>query len=119
MKRVLPSILSVQFLDNGALVLEFRLDSELPYFEGHFPQMPVLPGVVQLDWAVAWAREYLQFASGLPVRQLEVLKFQQLMLPGMQIQLELIRKDDHKCLFSYRSDKGQHASGRIVFGEQQ
>jgi len=35
--------------------LELAVAPDLPCFEGHFPGVPVLPGVVQLDWRFASA----------------------------------------------------------------
>ncbi|GGO65919.1 MULTISPECIES: ApeI family dehydratase [Bowmanella] len=111
---ILPEILSQQCSDSSC-ILQLRLQPELYYFQGHFPDMPVLPGVVQVDWAVAFSRQYLHIPQNWPVAQLEVLKFQQLLLPNMQVELALQRKSTDKCLFSYQSSQGQHASGRILF----
>ncbi|WP_250660451.1 hypothetical protein [Pseudoalteromonas sp. SCSIO 43088] len=44
-----------------------------------------------------------------------MLKFQVVTTPDMTVNLTLERNAKGKCLFSYQSEKGQHASGRIVF----
>ena len=93
--------------------LALTIAADLDYFRGHFPDAPILAGVVQLDWAVKYAQQYLGF--GKLVQDLEVLKFQVVTMPDMTVNLTLERNAKGKCLFSYQSDKGQHASGRIVF----
>ena len=44
-----------------------------------------------------------------------MLKFQVVITPGLTIKLTVEEKPGGKYGFSYQSDKGQHASGRIVF----
>ncbi|TWI13315.1 AMP-binding protein [Aerolutibacter ruishenii] len=95
--------------------LELALDADLLVFDGHFPRMPILPGVAQLDWAVRFGRE----AFALPPRFLrtEALKFQRVARPGMRIHLHLEWLEAKSVLaFRYESELGTHASGRVVLG---
>lgn len=97
------------------VVLELNLPSNLFYFDGHFPQAPILAGVVQLDWAIACGRQYFD----LPPRFLgmHALKFQHVVRAGHPLRLELLHDVQKGSLnFRYLSDTGQHASGRILFG---
>jgi acyl-coenzyme A synthetase/AMP-(fatty) acid ligase len=83
-------------------------------FDGHFPGTPILPGVVQLQWAVHWARDC--FGVGTPVARIEVLKFQQVIPPGTVVSLALQWNEGKRTLgFRYESPAGHHASGRVVF----
>jgi acyl-coenzyme A synthetase/AMP-(fatty) acid ligase len=96
--------------------LELELDPALVVFDGHFPQVPILPGVAQLDWAVRFGREVF----ALPPRflRMELLKFQRVARPGMRIRLHLEWLVEKSALaFRYESEHGPHASGRVVFGE--
>jgi acyl-coenzyme A synthetase/AMP-(fatty) acid ligase len=90
------------------------LTPELLVFDGHFPGSPILPGVAQVDWAIAFARE--RFA--LPTRfiRMDALKFSQPALPGMHLDLDLQWNAATSTLhFEYRSTAGRHSSGRLVF----
>ena len=88
-----------------------------PFFNGHFPDAPILAGVVQLHWAVEYSKQHFLLTQ-IEVKNIEVLKFQVVIVPGQNLTLTLVKKAANKVLFSYASDKGQHASGRIVFEEQ-
>ncbi|UUT19399.1 acyl-CoA synthetase family protein [Pseudomonas sp. T8] len=107
-----PEVLE-QLEADGEWSLQLAIPPDLAYFSGHFPQTPVLPGVVQVDWALALGQQLLD----LPGRfaGMEVLKFQQLVRPGDQVQLHL--RFDHergKLYFAYRNDTAACSSGRIL-----
>ncbi|ROL78363.1 AMP-binding protein [Pseudomonas protegens] len=93
--------------------LQLAIPPDLAYFSGHFPATPVLPGVVQVDWALALGQQLLE----LPGRfaGMEVLKFQQLVRPGDRIQLNLrFDVQRQKLYFAYLNDGAPCSSGRIV-----
>ena len=89
-----------------------------PFFNGHFPGAPILPGVAQVDWAIAFARE--RFAMPARFIRMEALKFSQPALPGMHLDLELHWNAEAATLqFEYRSTTGRHSSGRVVFAARE
>lgn len=100
---------------DGEWSLQLAVPPDLAYFSGHFPTAPVLPGVVQVDWALSLGRQLLD----LPPRfvGMEVLKFQQLIRPGDEVQLHLrFDRERGKLYFAYRNDTATCSSGRIVLG---
>lgn len=97
---------------DGTWMLRLRLPPDLAHFAGHFPGAPVLPGVLQVQWALALAAPRLGISPH--CREMEALKFQRLLRPGDEVELEL-RLDEArgKLHFAYRLD-GQHcSSGRL------
>lgn len=107
-----PEVLE-QVETDGEWNLHLSIPPDLAYFSGHFPQTPVLPGVVQVDWALNLGQQLLD----LPVRfaGMEVLKFQQLVRPGDRIQLHLrFDRERGKLYFAYRNDTAACSSGRIL-----
>ncbi|MCP2075825.1 UNVERIFIED_ORG: acyl-coenzyme A synthetase/AMP-(fatty) acid ligase/3-hydroxymyristoyl/3-hydroxydecanoyl-(acyl carrier protein) dehydratase [Pseudomonas lini] len=109
-----PEVLE-QVETDGEWNLQLVVPPDLAYFSGHFPTAPVLPGVVQVDWAMSLGRQLLD----LPPRfvGMEVLKFQQLVRPGDQVQLHLrFDRERGKLYFAYRNDTAACSSGRIVLG---
>jgi len=99
---------------DGEWLLQLQVPVDLAHFTGHFPQTPVLPGVVQVDWAQQLAR---QLIAHLPPRfaGMEVLKFQQLVRPGDTLQLSLrFDAERGKLYFAYRNGEAACSSGRIL-----
>ncbi|MFP2910923.1 AMP-binding protein, partial [Pyxidicoccus sp. 3LFB2] len=96
-------------------VLQLDVSEGSPYFKGHFPGMPILPGVAQLEWVIQLGREL--FALPPDFLRMEAVKFQKVIVPGTRLTLELTWTEAKGSLhFLFTSDGGTHASGRIVFG---
>ncbi len=94
-----------------------RVDAQLRVLDGHFPGASIVPGVAQLHWVVALGMQ----AFGIPSAFLraEVVKFQQPILPGDTVQVQLQWVADKGSLqFALTSERGSHASGRLVQGGQ-
>ena len=101
--------------DAGRVLLGLGVPASLAYFDGHFRQAPILPGVVQVDWAIHYARAH--FALAPAFRGINALKFQQVIRPDAPLFLELSHDAVKGSVqFRYFSDAGPHAGGRILFG---
>jgi acyl-coenzyme A synthetase/AMP-(fatty) acid ligase/3-hydroxymyristoyl/3-hydroxydecanoyl-(acyl carrier protein) dehydratase len=95
--------------------LQLSVPPDLAYFSGHFPKAPVLPGVVQVEWALKLGQQLLNLPG--KFAGMEVLKFQQLVRPGDEIQLHLrFDPERGKLYFAYRNDTATCSSGRILLG---
>jgi acyl-coenzyme A synthetase/AMP-(fatty) acid ligase len=108
---------AVRVLEQGdaRVLLELTVPADLLYFDGHFDVAPVLPGVVQVDWAIHYGAHYL--GRGGSFAGMQALKFQQMIRPQQPVRLELSRDAATGSLaFRYFSEAGAHASGRILFG---
>lgn len=109
-----PQLLYCRIAINRA-VLEFRIQSELVYFDGHFPGMPILPGVTQLAWAEHYGK--LFFSIEQPFLTMEAVKFKKIILPDALIKMTLEWRDENgKLYFDLSSAKESHSSGRMVYG---
>lgn len=108
----LPTLLE-QTPTRDGLVLRLRLDPELPWFQGHFPGAPLLPGVTQVHWAMHYGR-LLPGADG-AFGGMSQLKFQRPLRPGQECELHLSwLADKGQLLFGYKI-AGEHASsGRVT-----
>lgn len=109
-----PSACLMARSDNEA-TLRLDIEADLPYFDGHFPQRPILPGVTQLEWAIHFGRTL--FALPPNFLRMEAVKFQQIITPGASVFLILRFQAERGCLsFKLTSAAGSHAGGRIYFG---
>ncbi len=108
---------AARLLERSATDASLRLQvaADSPYFDGHFPGSPILPGVAQLDWVMLFGRELFTLPS--VVLRLEALKFQQVIPPGSEVTMTLAFDAAQGRLgFRLASAAGQHASGRFVLG---
>lgn len=95
--------------------LDLHVHPQLQWFEGHFPGVPLLPGVVQTTWVAEFARQY--FALPPHFRTMSNMKFMRFIMPDTKITLWL-RHDaaKHEVAFEYREAGRVCASGRMGFG---
>jgi 3-hydroxymyristoyl/3-hydroxydecanoyl-(acyl carrier protein) dehydratase len=98
-----------------SLTCRLQVPYELPVFRGHFPSRPIVPGVVQIGWAVDVAR-----AAGLvsgPFTGISGAKFRRVLQPGMNLGLRLDGQDERRQLsFEYSLGSMVVSGGRVQFG---
>ncbi len=108
----LPNVIKDIRIPAG-IELELFVSTDLEAFDGHFDSMPIIPGVVQIQWAIDFAKIYMGENEGFEVSCLEKLKFQHVIQPDSYINLKL-EVTDNKLSFALSSDKKKYSSGRIV-----
>jgi 3-hydroxymyristoyl/3-hydroxydecanoyl-(acyl carrier protein) dehydratase len=110
---LLPEILSAT-ADGSTATYRIRVPPALEHFKGHFPGFPILPGIVQLDWAVRLARRH--FAGLEDSTGVDNFKCQALVFPDAELTLEL-RREDSGLHFRYYDAQRTYSSGKILFGK--
>jgi 3-hydroxymyristoyl/3-hydroxydecanoyl-(acyl carrier protein) dehydratase len=94
--------------------LGLLIPPDLLYFRGHFPAFPVLPGVVQLHWAIGFGRRYLPVGSG-AARTVRV-KFVRPIGPGARVVLSLVHDSSvDRLAFDYADGDTAFSSGLVSF----
>jgi 3-hydroxymyristoyl/3-hydroxydecanoyl-(acyl carrier protein) dehydratase len=90
------------------------MDAGLPAFQGHFPGHPVLPGVVQVDWAIRFGIQAYGDLGGF--RGIDQLKFQEPIHPGEVLELRLgFEHGRGRLRFSYLAGGARKSSGVVLF----
>jgi 3-hydroxymyristoyl/3-hydroxydecanoyl-(acyl carrier protein) dehydratase len=110
---VAPEIRATERTANGVL-LELKIPADLSYFDGHFPGCPLLPGVVQIKWAIDLGRKHIPVAGSF--RSLRAVKFTRVILPDIIVTLQLdYVGDKHQLDFVYADDDQLFSSGTALF----
>ncbi len=91
--------------------LEFPATSR--FFEGHFPDNPILPGVAQVQICIELLAASL--AQPVSVRELESVRFRKPLTPSTPCELTVRLPDaDGRIEFAFRSDEGLVADGKMM-----
>jgi acyl-coenzyme A synthetase/AMP-(fatty) acid ligase len=93
-----------------AVELDIALPAMLHWFRGHFPGFAVLPGVVQLHWAVLYARRHLGIVAQVGSAQ---VKFRRPIRPDDHLTLALIVQRN-RLNFAYRRGSEICSSGALA-----
>jgi 3-hydroxymyristoyl/3-hydroxydecanoyl-(acyl carrier protein) dehydratase len=111
---MLPPLTSEILSDEG-LRWAFTVPAQTPFFQGHFPGHPILPGVVALQWMLLAAARW----QDVPLESITVanVKFRVVIEPGACIELNVERKSAAHLQASIRSAAGIHATALIPVGE--
>lgn len=106
-----PGISEVRQIADG-VEIDLVLPDDLFYFRGHFPGHPILPGVVQIDWAVKFADRYLE--TGIGSAQNFQVKFTSIIEPGRPVTMVLQHSADQNSIrFKYQNETTILSSGSI------
>lgn len=110
-----PETRAVRPLADG-VELDLFIPHDLAQLDGHFPGMPIVPGVAQIDWAVTLADRHLN--AGIGAAQDFQVKFRRVTVPGTLVTLSLRGNTARRRLtFAYRCGDETLSSGTIAIGE--
>lgn len=105
----LPQI-EAEHRDGDKVEFALLLQPELRWFEGHFPDRPILPGVAQLHIASVLAERI--WGIEFPGHDMSRVKFRHVMQPGERVSLSLVCRE-RRLDFQYVSGGEVVASGTV------
>lgn len=109
-----PLVSELQRVGGHGLSCRVRVPYDLEIFDGHFPTFPILPGVVQVGWAVELARTHMH--AGGRFMGVTATKFRRLVRPGMDLALTLeYRPEPAELRFEYLLGDSLVSIGRVLF----
>ena len=109
-----PIVTDLQLRGACELGCRVRVPYDLAIFAGHFPSLPILPGMVQVEWAVQIARAHLRVDGRFT--GITATKFRRLVRPGMALALTLEhRPESGELRFEYRLGDALVSTGRVYF----
>lgn len=109
-----PEIKNINY-QGDKLILDIHIKEDLDCFKGHFEGYPIVPGVIQLDWASYYAGKYLNMNSGFGGA--EAIKFIKIISPDEDLTLILEQKNN-KIYFCYKKNHEIYSSGRLLLGKK-
>lgn len=109
-----PRVLHAGHTPQGSVTIEVDVPADCSWLEGHFPGRPVLPGVVQVRWALQLAGQVWPNLDS--VVALNNVKFLNPVLPPVRLRLELQWNAETARLdFAWHQDTQRCSQGRVVF----
>jgi len=85
---------------DGSITAETVIDAADPWFDGHFPEKPVLPAVAQL----AMVRELIRSTvdPNAEIAGFRRVKFKEMIQPGQELSFSAARKRGSACVFTFK-----------------
>ena len=117
-QEILASQMTEPFAENEertatTYAADLTFDRDAAYFQGHFPDIAVLPGVIQLGTAQRLAESFIGRVR--PLRMVKKMKFSHVLRPGETVHFTLTKKTDDEFIYDYRKGELPCASGVLCF----
>ena len=117
-REILDSQMTEPFTENeertaSTYAADLTFDRDAAYFQGHFPEYAILPGVIQLGTAHRLAEAFI--GSARTLRAVKKAKFSHVVRPGETMHFTLTKKTDDEFAYEYRRGNEPCASGVLCF----
>jgi 3-hydroxymyristoyl/3-hydroxydecanoyl-(acyl carrier protein) dehydratase len=92
---------------------EMAFHSDSPWFSGHFPGNPILPGIAQLSIVFEAVRSAVK--SEIQLLEFKRVKFKQTVKPDDRLEIKAIRDEKNDSTYSFMiSVKGEIACSGVM-----
>lgn len=107
-----PELRDQRPIENG-IEIDLFIPPDLLQLDGHFPDLPIVPGVALVDWAAQYTAQYLHLGDGV-ARSLQV-KFRRITQPNKEVTLTLKHlAAQNRMNFTYRHRDDVLTSGNFT-----
>lgn len=108
-----PELTNLRRIEAG-IELELTIPADLRQVSGHFRNMPIVPGVAQIDWVVKYAVEYLD--APVEIGKEFQIKFRRVTTAPSVVTLTLVDQLSLKQIaFEYRQDQTVLTLGSLKY----
>jgi 3-hydroxyacyl-[acyl-carrier-protein] dehydratase len=110
------SLIRISRPDPGQVVAEFEVNADSPWFSGHFPGNPILPGIAQLGMVLDAIQEFGH--RDCRVSEIKRVRFKQMIRPNDTITIMATCRGRSPASYSFRvMVKGQLACSGLLIAE--
>lgn len=117
-KHNIPKETVLQKTDNSIL-LEFNIPETCDFFDGHFPQIHLIPAVAQIDMMTNLAREYL--GTSRYILSAKRIKFTSPIFPNTDVHINISFDQEKNALIYKLTTKAEdkvYSSGTFVLAKE-
>jgi 3-hydroxymyristoyl/3-hydroxydecanoyl-(acyl carrier protein) dehydratase len=108
-----PKFISSKRIDD-TLTLSLHIVQDIYWFNGHFPDKAVLPGVAQVHWAAEIAK--LLVGKLARFKSARNVKFKKMILPNEKVELVLVLNTiKNTVVFTYKNKDNIYSTGSLLF----
>ncbi len=105
-------------MEEAEITASVTTDGDSPWFSGHFPDNPILPGIAQLKMVADLLAT--PFHGKVCITGLSRVKFRKIIRPGEQLDIHLTYGNtDNQCMFRITSGNENVCSGKMLFTQNQ
>jgi len=94
------SILGLRASDDDKMILDAEVLPDSPWFDGHFPENPTLPGIAQLEMAIDAIR--LVSKQNLSVTGFRKIRFKRVIRPGEKLKVIATPRKSQEGSYAFR-----------------
>jgi len=94
------SILGLETSDDDKIILNTEVLPDSPWFDGHFPENPTLPGIAQLEMAIDAIR--LVSKRNLSVTGFRKVRFKRVIRPGEKLKVIITSRKSQEGSYAFR-----------------
>ena len=86
--------------ESPVLGADVHIEPTSPWFQGHFPGHPVLPGIAQLSLVLGLIQQEVN--QPLSLSNVSRIRFKQLILPDDRIRIQVVPKENEAGVYTFR-----------------
>ena len=102
LKEIINSTFNFQQYDDYSIA-KWSVPSDLKYFEGHFPNNPVLPGICCIDISLESVR-FIEKNRNISISKVKSAKFLGVISPEDQLELKITKVNNQEWNITWSKD---------------
>ncbi|MBN1531143.1 MAG: hypothetical protein JXA20_00635 [Spirochaetes bacterium] len=110
-------IKNIGFGDTGGATAQVEIPESSPWFAGHFPGFPLLPGIAQIHMAFGLIRESeLREGREVAIAEIKKVRYRKMITPGSSVTLSVLRNAENPLRYGFSITSGDEtaAQGTII-----